>query len=152
MIPNQVCNLHARLVLDYDDVLGIDATQSAADVAVFEIPFKCTVKAAFLQITETCAGADATPVVKFDKRPTAGSDTSRGDGDLGHFALDTSAAGVALYDPVGVRTSLEPGNQVVVQLVTAAAGTGADGSFVPLLVVEYSPETWANISAATETA
>ncbi len=152
MIPNYVISLIPRLILDYDDAAGIDATQSAADVAVFDVPFNCSVQSAFLLVTATCAGADATPVVKYDKRPTAGSDTGRGDGDIAHFVLGTTAGGSALYDADGLRTSLEPGDQVVVQLVTAAAGVGAAGSFVPVLNVEYSPEMWANISAGVETA
>lgn len=54
------------LFLDYDDTAGVDCDQTPADVGVFHVPFKCEVVRAQLNITETCAGADATPVTKFD--------------------------------------------------------------------------------------
>ena len=76
-----------------------------------EIPFLLL---AGVVVTETCAGATTTPVVKFDRRPTAGSDTGRGDGDIANFVLGTTAAGKVLYDKAAVGTVLMPGDEVVV--------------------------------------
>lgn len=139
--------------LDYDAVgigtVGVDLDQPAADVGFFSIPFKCQVYIAGLEITETCAGS--TPgVVAFDKRPTAGSDTERGDADIASFAMGTTAAGKFLYDTVARGTVLEPGEQVVVQIVTQPV-TGPAGHFNPQLIVVPVPETLENLSNAVET-
>jgi hypothetical protein len=131
--------------VDYDDLLGIDMDQGAADMGSFIVPFKCKVLLAGLMITETNAGATTPGVVKYDKRPTAGSDTARGDGDIAEFKLLTTAAGKFLYDEVGVGITLEPGQEVVVQLVTQPVGSPA-GHVRPSLLVEYMPETKANLA------
>lgn len=139
-------------LVDYDDTAGIDCDQAAADVAVFIVPFKCAVLEAGAVVTETCAGGTTTPVVDFDSRPTAGSDTDRGSADIAHLALSTTAQGGVMYDEVAVGTELEPGEEVVVQLTTAATGDGKAGHFRPYLLVEQLPEVNANLSNKTETA
>lgn len=139
------------LFIDYDDVAGVDCDQSPADVGVFHVPFKCEVVRAQLVVTETCAGSSTTPVVDFDKRPTAGSDTNRGAADIAHFVMATTAQGKVLYDEAALGTVLEPGDEVVVQLTTAAVGTPT-GHFRPQLLVKMIPETKANMSDLVETA
>ena len=134
------------LFLDYDDTAGVDCDQTPADVGVFHVPFKCEVVRAQLNITETCAGADATPVTKFDLRPTLGSAASRGDGDIANFVMGTTAQGKVLYDEVALGTVLEPGDEVVVEVTTQAAGVGAAGHFRPDLLVQMIPETKANMA------
>lgn len=136
--------------VDYDDVAGIDLDQSAADVAVFTIPFRCQVVLAGLAISETCGGT--TPgQVDFDLRPTIGSDTDRGAADIAHFLMGTTAAGKVLYDQVAVGTVLEPGEEVVVEIKVQPV-TNPAGHFYPILLVEYLPETLANLSDMVETA
>ena len=136
--------------VDYDNALGIDLDKVAADVAVFNVPFKCQVVQAALLITETCAGT--TPgVVAMDHRPTAGSDASRGVADIANFAMGTTVAGKHLYDLVAVGTVLEPGEQVVVEIVTQPV-TGPAGHFHPILLVQQMPETQANLSNTVVTA
>ncbi len=146
----QPISLPYHSAVDYDDLLGFDMDQAAADMGSFIVPFKCMVTLAGLVITETNAGATTPGVVKFDKRPTAGSDTARGDGDIAEFKLLTTAAGKNLYDEVGVGEELEPGEEVVVQLVTRPVG-GAAGHARPVLLVEYMPETKANLANMVET-
>lgn len=142
--------LPVHLIVDYDDGVGVDLDQTAADVALIFIPFRCHVRFAGLTITETCAGT--TPgVVKMDLRPTAGSDTARGDGDIANFAMATTAAGKLLYDLVAVGTILYPGQQVVVEIATQPV-TGPAGHFYPHLVVEPADEVWANLANAVATA
>jgi hypothetical protein len=138
-------------LIDYDDVLGFDCDQVAADAAVFVVPFKCRVLFAGLAVTETCAGADSTPVFEFDKRVTAGSDVGRGDGDIGHIVCSTAEAGTFLYDKAGVDEVLEPGEEVVVQMSTPAAGVDKAGHVRPVLVVAPMAETMANLDNASET-
>ena len=155
MLSNEVTSLPCHYIVDYDDAAGIDCNQTAADVAIFPVPFKCQVYLAGLVVTETCAGTTSTPVVKFDKRVTAGSDTSRTDGTLGALTLSTTAAGKMMYDTVARGEAagiLEPGEEVVVQLVTSATGTGAAGHIRPVLLVKYWAETAANLADMTETA
>lgn len=129
---------------------GVDMDQTAADVGYFDIPFKCEVERAQLVITETNAGT--TPgQVKYDLRPTAGSDTDRGNGDIAHFNMGTTAAGKVLYDDVARGTILYPGQQVVVEIAVQPA-TGPAGHIIPQLLVVPVPETAANLDDMVETA
>jgi hypothetical protein len=138
-------------LLGSTDAAGIDCDGTPGDFAVFTIPYKCTVIRAACTVTEVCAGSTSTPVVAFDKRPTAGSDTSRGAADVANFALSTTAAGKVMYDEGGAGVALEPGNEVVVQLVTAAVGTPT-GHFRPHLEVMEIPDTPGNLDNLVETA
>ncbi|WP_028316699.1 hypothetical protein [Desulfatibacillum aliphaticivorans] len=144
--------LPVKLVVDYDDALGVDLDQSPADVAVVAINQNCTLMEVGMLVTETCGGATSTPVVKFDKRPTAGSDSGRGDGDLGVLNLSTTSAGKVMYDHAGRGTRLEAGEEIVVQLTTMADGTGAAGHGRPYVKVRRSDEMPANMANMVETA
>ncbi|MEN6421318.1 MAG: hypothetical protein ABFD76_05165 [Smithella sp.] len=152
MIENQIVALPCNYIVDYDDALGIDMDQAAADVAVFTVPFRCEVIEVGGAVTETCAGGTTTPVIDFDLRPTAGSDSGRGAADLGHLVLSTTAAGKVMYDMVGVGTILEPGNEVVCQLAIRADGTGSAGHVRPYILVMMRSETKANLDNMVETA
>ena len=147
---NEPVALPLHLAIDYDDLAGIDMDQTAGDMGSFIVPFKCEVCLAGLMTTEVHAGT--TPgVLDFDKRPTAGSDASRGAADVAHFMLGTTATGKVLYDEVGKGVTLEPGQEVVVQLTTQPV-TGPSGHVMPFLLVKYIPETPANMSGMVETA
>lgn len=137
-------------LVDYDDILGVDCDQAAGNVAVFMVPHKCSVKECLAAVTETCSGATTTPVVKFYRRPTAGSDTGRV--EIASLDLGTLAAGKTMFDLAGIGTALEPGEEVVVALSTPAAGVPAAGHFRPALTVEYSPEKRSNLADLVETA
>lgn len=137
--------------LDYDDAAGIDLDQATGDVGSFIVPFKCEVVLAGAVVTETCAGGDSTPVVKFDKRDVAGSDGVRGDGDIAELKFLTAAAGTVLYDEVAVGEVLEPGEEVIIQLTVAAVGEGLAGHMKPFLLVKQLPETKANMSNMSAT-
>ena len=150
MLSNYEIPLPFTPAVDYDDLLGIDMDQGAADMGAFIVPFKCEVVRAQAHVTETCAGT-TTPVVDFDKRPTAGSDTNRGAADIGHLVLGTTAAGKVMYDKVAKGTILYPGEEVVFELKTAAA-TGPAGHVRPALIVKPIPETLANLTNMVETA
>lgn len=142
--------IHPLYFVDYDDAQGLDMDQSAADLAVFSIVEPCQLILSGAVVTEVCAGSTSTPVVKFDVRPTAGSDTSRGDGDAGELKLLTAAAGSVMVDKVGAGTVLEPGQEVVVQLVTAAVGTPT-GHIRPFLQVIPVHELLDNYDVVSET-
>jgi len=80
-------------------------------------------------------------VVKFDKRVTFGSDTGRGDGDVGVINLATThTAGktvVKYFTPV----KISPGEEVVVEVTDASASVNA--AKVCLLVEPFN-ETFDN--------
>jgi hypothetical protein len=147
-IPLQFCHI------DYDGIgvlaAGVDLDQAAADVGFFSIPCKCQVYLAGAEIVETCAGTTK-GVVKFDKRPTAGSDVNRGNGDIAELNMGTTPAGKLLYDKVARGQVLNPGEQVVVEIAERPV-TGAAGQFNPVLLVVPVPETLANLVNAVETA
>jgi len=143
--------LPCNYLVDYDDTEGIDMDQAPADAAVFVIPYKCRVEYAGAVVIETCGGDTTTPEVKFDKRPTAGSDTGRGDGDIGHLKLLTTAQGKLMYDVAARGEELEPGQEVVFEITVQATGTGAAGHVRPVLVVTPRDEMFANLSGMTET-
>lgn len=141
--------------LDYDaagvGTLGVDLDQTAADVGFFTIPFKCELVFTGLGITETCAGS--TPgVVKFDKRPTGGSNSGRGDGDIADFKMGTTEAGKMLYDRAGLGTILYPGQEVMVEITTQPTGGSPAGHFNPVLMVVPIPEMPFNLPGLVETA
>jgi hypothetical protein len=151
MLNNYIVPLTESRIIDYDDVQAIDLDQAAADVSRFVVPFKCEVWQAQLHIIETCGGR--TPgVVKFDKRPTLGSDSSRGDGDIASFAMGATAAGKVLYDNAGRATILYPGDEVVVEITTRPTSGSPAGHFVPMLLVKPIAEMDANLSDMVETA
>lgn len=151
---NAPITLQCIYLVDYDDVLGFDCDQAVADAAVFEILARCAVLEAGVIVTEACVGDMTTPIVDFDKRPTAGSDTDRGAADIAHLVLGTSVAGVVMYDLVATGTILYPGEEVVVELATRAEDSGVYGSghIRPYLLVEYLPEVAANLTDKVETA
>jgi len=125
---------------------------STADIHIFTIPFRCRPLRIGFTITQLVSGG-VIPVVKFDKRPTAGSDTNRGDGDVGTLTLSaTAAAGKAYYEDTDYKDdgtgswvgTLNEGDQVVVQVTTAS---GANGTGIPWLLMEPDLERPANNSA-----
>ncbi len=112
---------------------------TAADKVIFTVPFDCRVRNLSLTIEGTDAGG---ATVKFDKRPTAGSDTGRGDGDVGTITIPASdQEGKVLEEVPTSNIKLKRGEQVVVE-VTAESVTALN--CVPTLELEYIPEISAN--------
>ena len=150
----------------YDSITGtssgdqgcdIGGTQSSTDFGAFRIPFKCSVFEAQALITENCAGTSAEAEIRFDRRFTAGSNTGRTDADVGRIiigdATGSSAAGDQVYDRAGAGVTLEPGMEVVVQVLRGCdGGAGASGKFWPMLLVNYEPEKRSNVTQLEETA
>jgi hypothetical protein len=124
---------------------GALAAGSTGDKATIAVPFKCEVAMLFVLVTGTSAHATAA-VIKFDKRVTAGSDTGRGDGDVGAISKTASLdqQGKYLYERPATRVLLEPGQEVIVEVTTAQ---GEALTFTAGLLVRESPEDPANIAA-----
>lgn len=95
------------------------------------------------------ADPTAAGVVKIDKRPTAGSDTGRGDGDIAVINIAaTHSQGDVVYKD-GLNVELRPGEEAVVDVTSAVTGlTSADVIFL----VEPRWEVPGNISALKESA
>jgi hypothetical protein len=130
---------------------AVQTLGSTGDKHTFTIPFRCRPIRAGFTVTTLISGG-VSPVVKFDRRPTANSDTGRGDGDVGALTIGaTRAQGKAVYENTDYVTdgsgkwvaSLKEGEQVVVRVATASSGNG-DG--IPWLIVEVDPEQPANNS------
>lgn len=130
---------------------------SNADKHTFIIPFKCRPIRSGVTITTVTSGA---AVVAFDRQPSAGSATDRGDGDCGYITIPSAtAAGGVVYDKTNYSNdiiagagnwiaSLNEGDAVVFQLVSAASS----GAAVPWLIVEVEPEQPGNNSIMVLTA
>lgn len=85
----------------------------------------------------------ATGVIKFDKRPTFGSDSGRGDGDVGVLNLTTAhTQGKVVYKEVDVR--IVPGEEVVAQVTDV---TGASDTADVVIYVQPDWERPANVTA-----
>lgn len=104
------------------------------------------VRAAALVVTNTLGSAG---VIKIDKRPTAGDDTSRGDGDVASLTLPSgTAAGAVIYQD-GIDVKVSPGEELVAQ-VTDACDASDTGHLI--IFVEPVWETPANNTDMTATA
>lgn len=122
-------------------VTNLDLT-STGDKARWA-PGLCPMVVRQVSVLVNAAPGDA-GVVKFDKRPTYGSDTSRGDGDVAVVNLATShAAGKCVYKK-NLNVTINPGQEVVAEVTDASASV--NGAQITLLV-EPAYEEPGNVSA-----
>lgn len=91
----------------------------------------------------------AAGVIKFDKRPTFGSDTNRGDGDVAILSLTTSHTGGKVVYKMGLNVKISPGEEVVAEVTDV---TGASDLADIILLLEPAQEMPANISAMVASA
>jgi hypothetical protein len=115
----------------YEVIVGKDlslaSTADVADWACGMVPHR--IRAVGVVITNTVGSAG---IVKLDKRPTAGSDTSRGDGDVCTINLATTHdAGEVVYK-TGLNVEILPGQEVVAEVTDACAS--GDTAHVVMLV------------------
>lgn len=120
------------------------ASNSTGDKATIGVPFKAVVQMACVKWEGASTHATAA-VIKFDKRPTAGSDTGRGDGDVAvvNKVASVNKQGKVTYKQPASRITLVPGEEVVVEVTTA---NGDALAFQAWLLVERVPEVPANLS------
>ena len=115
-------------------VASAAALSSTGDKGAFApgmVPHIVRAVAAVIKTVPAAAG-----VLKFDKRPTAGSDTGRGDGDVAVINLATShTAGTVVYKD-GLNALIKPGEEVVAE-VTTATGTGGVAE-----IIAYVEPSW----------
>ena len=86
----------------------------------------------------------ATGVIKFDKRPTFGSNTNRGDGDVGVLNLTTAhLQGKVVYKYI-TPVKISPGEEVVAEVTDA---TAASDTADIILLLSSSAEVPGNIAS-----
>ena len=122
-----------------DDVSG------TGDDFTFTPAFPCDVWGYVAVVSTKIEGsaAGAAPVIKVDKRPTAGSDTGRGDGDVVAAAtlpLNT-AAGKGIYKILSTPVALNIGEQAVVEVTTAATGVVYHSLLIRRKIEDYKAAT-----------
>lgn len=125
--------------MSYSERTKQKETASDTDVssAADKLTFSPAVAAEILEfgyiVTTAFVDAAGGLVLKADIRPTAGSDSSRGDGDAGVMTLTSAQANKAAGKVVRTRPAspaiVYPGQQVVLQLTTAA-DSGAGLAFI----------------------
>lgn len=120
---------------------------TTGDKATFTAPpFRTVLYGVGITVDSTDAGGG---VVKFDRRPTAGSDTSRGDGDAGVVTIPASnQQGKVLIDTAFRGLAINPGDQIVAE-VTSDPGAGP--TMYAQVWLQYDPEEVGNLSDVTET-
>lgn len=114
----------SRQTFEFPVGVTADPAQTVGDSAVFwDVTKPITLLRVGALVSTVLAGTAG--VVKFDRRITTGSDTGRGDGDLGVLTTpDTTAAGKVIYKDVAV--DLNPGDQIMPEITT---GQGTSGAF-----------------------
>jgi hypothetical protein len=117
---------------------------SGADIHTFLICEKCKVIMSGFRVEADTVSSGAI-VVEFDRVPN--NDGTR-EAAFAQLSIPTAVVtGKVYYEIPTTEKLLYPGDQVVVQVATAAAGGGAAGTGYPFLVVEPLPERPANITA-----
>lgn len=131
---------------------GLRLANATGDFAVFTPGGrKVQILMAGAVVTVDCGGDDAKAEAKFDLRPAAGSDTDRGDGDVGHLKFADTAGGKVIYDDSAVNQVIEPGAEVVFEITQIAAGANAAGQARPFLLVRPVPEEPVNLDNMVKT-
>lgn len=137
-------NLHQEMV-----VQGVDLN-SVADVTGGKWKpgfFPVYIHAIWAVVDNVIAAAG---VVKADLRPTAGSDTDRGDGDLGVITFATTHdGGEVVYHELAAPVKVSPGAELVFQVTDA---TGASDTCTLGIVWTPAWETPANNTRMIATA
>lgn len=106
------------IILEPHNAVKLIDTSSTGDKLRYVVPFKCEIRQLQAHVFSTVAEA---VVIKADKRPTAGSDTGRGDGDLGSISLGASdQQGKVVVDTPSARLTLDRGEELVMQVTTAS--------------------------------
>lgn len=119
---------------------------SAADIHIWQIPFKCRVKLVGFTVTVVVSASSA-PVVDFDRVPYGVIGSREAAFDT--LTLTTTTAVGKTYYAKPEGKILYAGDHVIAQVSTAASSTGQG---YPFMIVEYIPEEEANVSAWVKSA
>ena len=103
-------------------------TSSTADIDTFTPSFPVEIYEFGIVVTTSLTASDNL-IIAADKRPTAGSDTGRGDGDIGTLTIAAADSdGVNAGDIIVCRPTtpvvLLPGEECVIEVTNATAAGG----------------------------
>lgn len=84
----------------------------------------------------------ATGQIKFDKRPTVGTDSGRGDGDVGVLNLTTAHTQGKIVYKFGLNVLITPGQEVIAEVTDVTAASDVADI---VLLVEPASEVAANL-------
>ena len=121
----------------------LDVGNTGANVYAFNIPTRCTIQ----KVSASCPSVQSSNAhISLDSYVG----TTQGAEDIGSIEIPANAVIFKQYfDVAGAGVSLKAGDAVLVQVDDA----GDSGEFfVVSLVLEYEPETDANMTGQTETA
>lgn len=126
----------------FPSTLSAQSLTSATDVQTYSVTTHCNLARAECKI-QTAVVSSGNVVVQFVKRPTTGSAT--GEVVLATInILPAALVGTTVYADVSTKTaetnSLFSGQELIVRVLTAAAGGGAAGTMFGLAVVTEDPE------------
>jgi hypothetical protein len=117
------------------------ALTSAAVVQSFTVLSQCQVDQLFFAIS-TSVVSSGNVIVAFKRRPTIGS--SSGEVTIGSLTIPGGAAAGKVYYKQVSPVVCAAGEQIVIEVTTAAAGMGAAGNGQGFFDAEQDPETNAN--------
>lgn len=133
-----------RQVFLYGTNIDCGSGGSTGDIWVVPVPYKCRIIRVMAFVDDAASSTNATAwVIEWDKRVTAGSDTSRTTAFASLTHPEATVANHLVYEDVADITA-EPGDEIVAQLATL---DGEATQNVKLgIELEYIPENPANIS------
>lgn len=117
------------------------ALTSAAVVQSFTVLSQCQVDQLFFAIS-TSVVSSGNVIVAFKRRPTIGS--TSGEVIIGSLTIPGGAAAGKVYYKQVSPVVCAAGEQIVIEVTTAAAGMGAAGNGQGFFDAEQDPETNAN--------
>lgn len=116
------------------EIATIADLSSTGDKVTFTPAFPSEIVEFGVIITTALVGTGL--VLKVDKRPTAGSDTGRGDGDLGTCTPGVAAAaGAVIRSRPNNPGLVNPGQQAILELTTG----GSSGAGIGFIVFREKP-------------
>lgn len=122
---------------------NIVALTSAAVVQSFTVAEQCQVSQLLFAVSNAIVSSGSV-VVTFKRRPTLNS--SSGEVSIGSLTLPAGTAAGKVYYKVVSPVVCAAGEQIVIEVTTAAAGMGAAGNGQGFFNAQQDPETNANNS------
>jgi hypothetical protein len=117
---------------------------SAAVIKKYIAARKLRIQQIQFHLAAAVVSSAAAVVVKCKKYPTAGS--SAGESDLGTLTIPAGAAAGKVYYKDISPAAIEPGDEIVFEVTTAAAGGAKAGTGTPAFISHIEMELPANIS------
>ena len=121
-----------------DNVVPAVVLTGASDIATWTVVGPITV--ARVGVLVTAAQSGAQPVIRFDLRPTYGSDVGRINGKFGAFQFPPGGVAVGRSVSMASNGQVDAGQQIVCAIITV----GGAGSVIPFFEWETRSENPAN--------